>query len=556
MARPPRGRLPGSDSSSDGTGADELPLDLPRVDPIRPRLPRPSISPRIEPKFASAEDTPSQDYRPIMPPVGPALRATDPERSFAPPEKVDDPFDYYALPNADGDPLSRPLGPTDTASSTDEFLTSKYYTPRTDFSASRDIDAAQSPSTRARRMPGFDPDPSLRDGDDTPLHLRHLPSRVRDHLRVEPKMPTISEPLGSFAQAQPSATQLRARSGVPLPLAPEIRAPVPTDIRVSRHLPRMPEPERSEVRDEPEPYSRSESSYSPAAFDSSSDEAVTDYDPTLPPLVVPDEAQTSWEDESAFQENTYDEPITHLPKAEFENRPNEDVPPWMKRSEPIAERALPSDEWAQDDALHALTMRLRKRAMATTNKINSKPGEALALKMKSLLAWSNNAVKTKYSTWQEAKAARQVERMMRNDARLKQRALAKPQPIIKQQPPAFDMDRQSQNDIPMPVSVSISNSDAHQPTRAFVPEMVEADARPIVTQPERRGFWQRIPRAPKVRVLVEANRTQRRKKQSRLYEDIVAWIVVPPFIIGMIYGTLELAKFLSNSPLGKLLSGQ
>jgi hypothetical protein len=68
-------------------------------------------------------------------------------------------------------------------------------------------------------------------------------------------------------------------------------------------------------------------------------------------------------------------------------------------------------------------------------------------------------------------------------------------------------------------------------------------------------FFSRTPRVPVARVSVETNRSVRRKRQSRLYEDIVAWIVVPPFIIGAIYGGLELAKFLSNSPLGKLLSG-
>jgi hypothetical protein len=50
-------------------------------------------------------------------------------------------------------------------------------------------------------------------------------------------------------------------------------------------------------------------------------------------------------------------------------------------------------------------------------------------------------------------------------------------------------------------------------------------------------------------------RRQRRRERLR-YEDTVAWLVVPVFLIVLTYGALEIGKQLAGTPIGKMLGLQ
>lgn len=565
MARPPRGRMPGSGRSSDETSDNELPLELPRVDPIRPRVTRPQ---RTEPKLdvKPEESVVENGPRRFVPP----LRAAIPDPPETPrrmtPEKVDNPFDYYAMPRDESDPLSRPIAkPSTPAAEKSEYLTSKYYTPRRDLTAQRDFDDSEDQTANWARSvrPGRPVlETSSSEEDDTPLHLRHLPSRVRDHLRAEPRMPQTSEALGSFAQSAPTTTQLRARSGVPLPLAPELRAPVPQDVRVTRQIPDLPMPVfddqqtlddqqfgedrndaplqtpqdlEAQLIDAFHDNARDDFANEPE-FDSQSDEAVTEFDPRVAPLSdnlsVDEMARHALPDADSLPNERGRDEVNSAPV-----NAQSEMPMWMRRTEQVAPPPpIAVSDWDQDQALHALTSRIRSRAVQTMDRYN-KPRTGL-LKEKLFGAVGNFGTKIRDK-------ARDVQDARRNAM------------IQKQAQDAARRDALQQNAVaPSPQDLRASRADEFEDA---VPEFMVRPQAVVQDQGiERRPRWSfslRRTRAPVVRVSAEVNRAQRRKRQSRLYEDIVAWIVVPPFIIGLIYGGLELAKFLSNSPLGKLLSG-
>jgi hypothetical protein len=46
-----------------------------------------------------------------------------------------------------------------------------------------------------------------------------------------------------------------------------------------------------------------------------------------------------------------------------------------------------------------------------------------------------------------------------------------------------------------------------------------------------------------------------RQRSRRRYENVVAWIVVPPVLIALIYAGLELYRQFAGSPVVKLFGG-
>lgn len=537
MARPPRGRLPGSGRSSDETSGDELPLELPRVDPIRSRIARP---PRTEPKldqiFEEAET--EKGPRRFVPP----LRAAIPEPPASPrrmtPEKLDNPFDYYAMPKDENDPLSRPIvKPSAPVPEASEFLTSKYYTPRSELIAKREFDENEDQTANwARSVRPGRPilEPASPQDDDTPMHLRHLPSRVRDHLRAEPRMPVASETLGSFTQSAPTTTQLRARSGVPLPLAPELRAPVPQDVRVTRQIPEMPtrfdadDQMRYADRDEGRSRAVDDLISAEPEFDSASDEAFTEIDRDVPPLVSEDEERAAFEQDAAFDDDLRDDDVSQVPAGVTKSEP----PSWMRRTDqPVPPPPVAVSDWDQDEALHALTSRIRNRAVETMERYNNPRAGLLKTKLVGTVGQFGATLRAKARNVQDARARAKADHQARAQLKAQAEAELRASQIAE---PVLTIDT---------VTIEETDYSSVNQQRQKAPRDYWA-------------FFKRKPRAAVVRVSAEANRAVRRKRQSRLYEDVVAWIVVPPFIIGAIYGGLELAKFLSNSPLGKLLSGQ
>jgi hypothetical protein len=54
-----------------------------------------------------------------------------------------------------------------------------------------------------------------------------------------------------------------------------------------------------------------------------------------------------------------------------------------------------------------------------------------------------------------------------------------------------------------------------------------------------------------------ARNHRRDRRRARLrYEDTVAWLLVPVFLIVLTYGALELGKQLAGTPVGKMLGLQ
>lgn len=505
MTRPPGDHNPdlvNDPVSADGNSSGEL-----RADPERRRLQRRLFQ---QPRMEALLD-PSRPVEPNL--TGGGQSVPRPERSLrdrpqssSAPSKS--PFGYFAMPRADDDLFSRspesvlskgwgddaalsveggaadqPIPSIKSETEIDGAFASQRETqPRTLPQADFEI-ADPSPISDAAKMTASMHDvmpPSSHDKNSS-LPIDHvqapeipswlkttreplrpdssrMPQMPRPGIRAdrtEPPLGTQSErSLADFARFDPDAES-------------EAETTLPTDIRVTRDHPtthnpmpedrrrnRRPVLDRDTLADRVEP-----------RFDSSSDEAVTAIDPTVPPLV--------------------DDPFISTRRiANFERT-------YRDRSV----RASTDDPSRSGDA--------RLDARYVIESIHGKVDE---------------------------------ERVARAEARFKPTA-----------PTVEDL-------------ISQSRSDEMEEIQSFMDETYvdpqwQSEQGPSLASriAKRINIFKR---SSSQRVEPPIQRTQRRRRQSRLYEDIVAWIVVPPFIIGAIYGVIEASKFISNSPLGKLLSGQ
>lgn len=531
MARPPQGRLPGTESASDENGAGELPLDLPRVEPRRRRQlfgapPDARIEPRFNPVNLSEGSAASS-------PEAKKVVASPPESlgGIAGAEISRDPFAYYAMPRVQSEPvLTRETEPTPSVradetesssvsrgapSAAGRFSAARRFEPSVDISrndhGSETVEKDESPIDASAVI--VDPTVGLSD----PI-VEQAP--IEDDIRPEPRIPSYVERSASTVDRQrfdrpsidrpsfdrgslerPSSERMSFERPIferPLPerseFDPPVRMPrerprslasgdippVPADIRVTRTMPSVLQGERERRRDVTG-LERTE-----PRFDSASDEAVTQIDEAVPPLIV----ERSGEPFSSDRDQAMMPPPT-------------------------------GGDWDQDHAMDALTARMRQRAIDDTERMNAPRSEIV-------LDQARNAISFFRTKVDEVRVARA-------EARFKPKV-----------PTVEDLIAQSRVDQLAEEEALIESLYAESPREPLVPKIFKPGFM------DRVRFWKRKP----VRISPEVQRAQRRKKQSRLYEDIVAWIVVPPFIVGMIYGILELSKIIANSPLGKMLSGQ
>lgn len=577
MARPPRGRKP-EGNVPDGEGeASELPLDLSRADAERPRLPRaePRQPLRAKSKMGAdrLDDPPTAS---LDAPLRPALRGTAPANAKPARERLRNPFDNFPMPTPESEPLSKPITKS-SAPEPSEFLTSKYYTPRSDLTSANRMDSAadQTGSWASNVRPGRSLLDRPSDQTEEPEHLRFLPPRVREHLRAEPRARSVSESQDSVAAPAAPAPQDKIaakRPAVPRTRTPEKRDEAPTKTRTKRNI--SDPPFTSHQIDRPdevrEPPTEKERNSLPKA-----DDTVSAFDTSFPsidtPVELPDPAfmlRPARNEEPAFYRSDIAERVRSEDRIRHEERVQVDeavngrtravhdgdeifggrdqdqvtstgIPSWLSRTESTAPLNPVSSDWDQDQALHALTSRMRDQSHDMRNGINRPRGEILN-KLRSALDLVGNKVRDKATTI--AKGRNRADDILETTLRI--------------DPAADAVAQNPQQGVPFPDTLRATRSGfvGYEDATSTLDQSI-ANSAEAIPEPQRRKFWQRRPQAP-IYVAPDLHRASRRQRQSRLYEDIVAWIVVPPFVIGAIYGGLELAKFLSNSPLGKMLSGQ
>lgn len=260
---------------------------------------------------------------------------------------------------------------------------------------------------------------------------------------------------------------------------------ISSDIRVTRAVPQAFDGHESHVAPRRPRLSNGDAfDRTEPRFDSASDEAVTDFDPSVPPLYASDRARQR-----------------------------------DARLHSTMQNVRPTPERDQNAAMTALASRLQMRASYDGEQIAAPRGEAVLGQARKAISYFRAKV---------------------DDARVA-RAEARFKPTV---PTPEDLIAQYQTD-QMDEELALLNEPL------VVPPEDRRMARILpLSLPKSFWSWQRRSHAP------ISTSVQRHRRQSRLYEDIIAWIVVPPFIIGAIYGILELSKYLSNSPIGKMLSGQ
>lgn len=594
MARPPRGRLPDSDRFDTELGADELPLDLPRVDPVRSRMARPIVNPVAE-NFVSGERPLRADATLNRP--RPAPRANDPyipdpKPTVSWPERLANPFDYYAVPantapaeKPMAEPLAKKRGNEPVRSGEPNYVTSKYYEPRSDLTASRQtqtsddlVDAWPSFVKSTRPIVDVNHNERVSQTQQRPV-VREHDARSIEPTHGDAVLTALRhEELGSW-QSAAAFSKLPSSS-----LASDEGSVAPSDLYADSY----PSPKLPIASDDPFgsidvahegrfPYLPDRNLVSRAAVDYDSD---TEFDPRLRPSVTQQVLRSheiAQAREAPIALSSGDDavaPRIAYSAPSLSSLPGRQVPNWMRRSQQATPIAVSTSEWGQEDALSAVVERIRERSEVSLKEPRQNFAEVVLQHLRQAFGRLRNPI--------QKRAAQRLPH--NNDAPLGTF-------------PDFQGDLNARPDYAQGsgLSVNVQTSDvqsslpadlradeghdfrigtsAHasadlrairsdSTAAAFdVPPVDQRAIRSASTDlsenPNRfRSFFKRRARASTSYPLDQSDRALRRKKQARLYEDIVAWIVVPPFIIGMIYGGLEFVKFLSNSPLGKLLSGQ
>lgn len=264
---------------------------------------------------------------------------------------------------------------------------------------------------------------------------------------------------------------------------------------------------------------------------------------------------------SAPHRSTTESPVSVEPEAS--------IPDWMRRGGHANSFAVSAHEWGQEDALQAIAARVRDRSEGSPEQTRTDFADTMVAHLQQAFGRWRGALQTRKTKLKAKTSLPQKQR----DAQFGSEP-ASPSMMSSQTDKRIDFDMAvtpvfpTADGLSEPAQSSIRMSEDLRATRALGTSS-SVDALSIgqsgldgflTDVPSKhnrfRSLFKRRTRSPATHFTSPNDRIQSRRKQARLYEDIVAWIVVPPFIIGMIYGGLEFAKFLSNSPLGKLLSGQ
>lgn len=506
MARPPHGRLPGTDPTEGDASANELPLDLSRGEPRRARrLFGPPVDGRIEPRFNPAQLSDDLATSRVADAADSMIPPPSSLGSIGGPDIASDPFAYHSMTPTKDDSLSFPRDRQSPTSRDTQSRVRATPDKRPHFDRGPQASLFDAPADASQAAPTPDVEVEFRDAlpnrlttsDMTTPSLRA--QEVDDRIR-EPMRRTLRQEPADLARARMDMP-LSGRLGADTPLQPQRERPIstrslndmmPSDVRVTRNAQDASFNTRNtgETRRTLDLSDRTD-----LRFDSASDEALTRIDPTIPALIA--------------------------------NRKIDDLP--STRSSAQLSSPLNHD-WERGDAMDpmdALTSRMRHRAMDDTERLSARRNEAIIEQARDALSVFGMKV--------------DEVRVARAEARFKPKAPTTEDLIAQSRVDAIDEEQ----------ALLEAEEDLHEAPLVARRYGFNSPGTLTETIASRFQFLKltRASRAPKVL------RVSRRKRQSRLYEDVVAWIVVPPFIIGMIYGILELSNFLANSPLGKLLSG-
>lgn len=594
MARPPRGRLPDSDRFNTELAADELPFDLPRVDPVRSRMARPIVNPAAE-NLVSGERPLRADATLNRP--RPAPRANDPfipdpKPTVSWPERLANPFDYYAVP-ANTTPAEKPMAETvvkkrgnePVRSGEPNYVTSKYYEPRSDFTASRQTHTSDDPvdawpsfvkSTRPivdvdhnERVSQTQQRPVVREHDARSIEPTHVDA-VLTALRHEELGSWQSE--AAFSNSPPSSLASDEASVSPSDLYadsdPSPKLPLasddsfgPTDVALERRF--LDQPDRNSILRASVGYD-SDPKFDPRSRPSVAQQVLRSHE--IARAREAPIALSSGDDAVA--------PRVAYSASSLSSQSERQVPNWMRRSQQAAPISVSTSEWGQEDALYAVAERIRERSEVGLKEPRQNFAEVVLQHLRQAfgrlrnpiqkrtaqrLPHNNNAPLGTFPDFQGDLTGRPEHAQdsgLSVDVQTSDVQSSLSADLRADEGHDFRIGTSEHASTDLRATRSVSTAAAFDVSPIDKPAIRSAST-DLAENPSRfRSFFKRRARASTSYPLDHSDRALRRKKQARLYEDIVAWIVVPPFIIGMIYGGLELVKFLSNSPLGKLLSGQ